>query len=253
MALIMLNSPEGGTMRLKNCFLAVALCMTISGCGSTDVAMKRQMETDSRLEQLVQGNAAVNARLAELTKEVKELQAQVKSNSTDLGELKPAVNKMRDTLESVPTKKGPEIASTVVPRIEVVNKEPSAADRDSKAQNAYMKAFGLFTANNYSGAVEAFDAFIKNYPDNEYAGNAVYWIGECHYTQHDYPKAVNAFNKVLTVYPKGNKVPDALLKIGYSYISMNEPAKAKAALQSLIDKYPNSQAAVKARERLNRN
>jgi tol-pal system protein YbgF len=227
--------------------------MTISGCGSTDVVMKRQMETDSRLEQLVQGNAAVNARLAELTKEVKELQAQVKSNSTDLGELKPAVNKMRDTLESVPPKKGAEIASTVVPRIEVVNKEPSSGDRDSKAQNAYMKAFGLFTANNYSGAVEAFGAFIKNYPDSEYAGNAAYWIGECHYTQHDYPKAVNAFNKVLTVYPKGNKVPDALLKIGYSYISMNEPGKAKAALQSLIDKYPNSQAAVKARERLNRN
>lgn len=240
-------------MRLKNCFLAVTLCMTISGCGSTDVAMKRQMETDSRLELLVQGNAAVNARLAELTKEVKELQTQVKSNSTDLGELKPAVNKMRDTLESVPPKKGPEIVSTAVPRIEVVNKEPSPGDRDSKAQNAYMKAFGLFSVNNYPGAVEAFGAFMKTYPDSEYAGNAVYWIGECHYTQHDYPQAITAFNKVLTVYPKGNKVPDALLKIGYSYISMNEPVKAKAALQSLIDKYPNSQAAVKARERLNRN
>ena len=48
-------------------------------------------------------------------------------------------------------------------------------------------------------------------------------------------------------------MPDSLLKIGYSDISMNEPGKAKAILLSLIDKYPNSQAAVKARERLNRN
>jgi tol-pal system protein YbgF len=240
-------------MRLKNCFLAIALCMTISGCGSTDVVMKKQMETESRLEQLAQGNVAVNARLAELNKEVKELQAQVKSNSTELGELKPAVSRMRDTLEAAPLKQGSEITPTVVPRIEVVNREPSAGDMDSRAQNAYMKAFGLFSANNYQGAVDAFGAFIKTYPDSEYAGNAVYWIGECHYTQHDYSKAITAFNKVLTVYPKGNKVPDALLKIGYSYISMNEPAKAKAALQSLIDKYPNSPAAVKARERLNRN
>jgi TolA-binding protein len=72
-------------------------------------------------------------------------------------------------------------------------------------------------------------------------------------TQRKYSEAITAFNRVITLYPKGSKIPDAMLKIGFSYISMNEPAKAKSALQALVDKYPNSPAAVKARERLNRN
>ncbi len=240
-------------MRLKNGFLAIALFMMVSGCSSTDMVMKKQMETDARLEKLVQGNVAINARLVELAKEMNDLQNQVKSNSADLGELKPAFSKTRDTVEALSAKKETDVNTTDVPRIEVVNKDTPPGDKGSRAQNAYIKAFGLFSANNYPAAIEAFGVFIKTYPDNEYAGNAAYWIGECHYTQHNYPKAITAFNKVLTGYPKGSKVPDAMLKIGYSRISMNEPVKARAMLQSLIDKYPNSQAAVKARERLNRN
>jgi tol-pal system protein YbgF len=240
-------------MRLNKCFWAVALCLTISGCGTTDVIMKKQMETDSRLEQLVQGNVAANARLEELTNEMKELRKQVQANSADLEELKPTFKEMKNSLESAPPKKDIDRISGAVSRIEVVNKDPSPGDKDSGAQNAYVKAFGLYSANNYPGAVEAFEAFIKAYPNNEYAGNAQYWIGECYYTQHNYPRALDAFNKLLATYPKGNKVPDAMLKIGYTYINMNEPAKTKSALQLLVDKYPNSQAAMKAKERLNRN
>ncbi len=237
-------------MRLNNSYWAVALCLIASGCTTTDVLTKKQMETDARLEQLVQGNQAVNARLAELSNEVKELRNQMKSNTADLEELKPAFKELRNGLEAAQPKKDPELAEGTVSHIEVVNKEPSPGDRESGAQNAYVKAFGLFSANNYSGAIDAFEAFIKKYPKSEYAGNAQYWIGECHYSQRNYPRGLDAFNKVLKSYPKGNKVPDAMLKIGYSYINMNDPAKAKSALQALVDRYPNSQAAVKARERL---
>src|ERR1035441_369515 len=86
MALIMINFSRGSTMRLNKFFWAVALCLTISGCSTTDVITKKQMETDSRLEQIVQGNAATNSRLAELTYEMNELRNQVKANSADLEE-----------------------------------------------------------------------------------------------------------------------------------------------------------------------
>ncbi len=240
-------------MRLHNCFWIVALALAVSGCSKTDVIMKKQMETDTRLEQLIQGNAAVNARLTELTNEVKALRSQVKTNSADLEELKPALRDVKYKLESAQQQNREEKTAAGVPHIEVVNKDSSSGDRENAEQAAYMKAFGLFSANNYQDAVTAFTAFIKSYPQSEYAGNAQYWIGECHYTQHDFPQAIIAFNRVISGYPDGNKVPDAMLKVGYSYISMNEPAKAKVALQSLIDKYPKSQAAIKARERMNRN
>jgi tol-pal system protein YbgF len=237
-------------MRLIYWLAAVALGLTISGCSDTDVIMKKQMEMEARLEQLVQGNSAVNARLAELTTELKEARDQVKANSTDLEELKPALKEIKDTLESAAPRKEQATAPVAVPRIEVVNRDAPPADKEVGAQNVYMKAFGLFSANNYPAAIEAFEAFIKANPDSEYAGNAQYWIGECYYTQHNFPQALEAFNKVLTKYPQGHKVPDAMLKVGFSLISMNEPVKARGALQALIDKFPKSQAAVKARERL---
>lgn len=239
-------------MRPNDVFFAVALCLTISGCANTDVIMKKQMEMDARLEQLIQGNTAANARLAELANEVVELRKQVKTDSAAIDELKPAVKEMKSSLETAQAKKDTEIPAEAVSRIEVVNKDPSPGDKDSGAQNAYVKAFGKFSSNDYPGAIEAFESFIKNYPRSEYAGNAQYWIGECHYSRRDFHRALDAFNKVLAKYPKGNKVTDAMLKVGYSYISMNEPAKAKSALQSLIDKYPNSQAAIRARDRLSR-
>ena len=240
-------------MRLYYWFPAVALGLAISGCSSSDVILKKQMEMDARLEQLVQGNAAVNAQLAELAGAVKEVRNQGNANSADLEELKPAFKGIKDSLESAAPINGREAASGTVPRIEVVNRDASPGDRDAGTQNAYMKAFGQFSSNDYPGAVEAFEAFIKSYPDSEYAGNAQYWIGECYYAQRSYSQALDAFNKVVTNYPKGKKVPDAMLKIGYSLLNMNEPAKAKSALQALLDKYPGSQAAVKARERLDRN
>ena len=237
-------------MLLKNGFLAVALVLTLSGCANNDAVMKKQMEINIRLEQMVQGNNAVNAQLAELTRELNDLQAQVKTNSSNLEEMKPAIGKLRNELDSISRKKSLEESSSTVERIEVVNKESSRVNKDKIMQDEYMKAFGLFSGDNYPGAVEAFGSFIKRYPDSEYAGNAQYWIGECHYSRQDFPKAIAAFNRVLNVYPKGKKVPDAMLKIGFSYISMNDQAKAQVALQNLIDKYPNSQAAIKAKERL---
>lgn len=238
-------------MRLQHGFWVGVVCLVTAGCGGNDVIVKKQMELEARLEQLVQGNAATNARLTELSGEVKEVQGQVKSNAAAIEELKPGYRELKTSLEAISSKPA-EAAPPATPKIEVVNREAPPADKDAAPQDAYMKAFGLFSANNYARAIEAFASFIKTYPDSEYAGNAQYWIGESYYTQRDYTQALEAFDRVIANYPKGKKVPDAMLKLGYTFISMNEPVKAKAALLTLIDKYPRSQAAAKARERLGR-
>jgi tol-pal system protein YbgF len=119
-------------------------------------------------------------------------------------------------------------------------------------QEAYMKAFGIFSANRHQEAISAFSEFIAAYPNSEYAANAQYWIGECHYSQKDYQKALDAFNIVLSKYPKGKKVPDAMLKVAFSQLSLSDQASARVTMQKLIDTYPRSPAAAKAKERLNR-
>ncbi|MFZ3207283.1 MAG: tol-pal system protein YbgF [Geobacteraceae bacterium] len=232
------------------CFVSFAA----SGCSNNDVIMKKQMELEARFEQLVQGNVSSNARLTEIDNELKALQAQTKATTTDVEQMKPAYQELKTSVELLAQKAPVETApAPPAPRIELVNKDAVPDGKDAGHQDAYMKAFGLFSSNNYPLAVDAFESFIKSYPGSEFAGNAQYWIGECHYTQHNYVKAIEAFNRVVKNYPNGNKVSDAMLKIGFSYISMNEMSKAKTELQSLIEKYPRSPAAAKARERLSRN
>lgn len=239
-------------MRLLYGLIIGVFCFLAVGCGNNDLIVKKQAEMEARLEQLAQANAATNAHLTDLTNDIRTLQIQFSATSADVESLKSSYKEFKSSLELIYQKLASPAPPAETPKIEVVNKEAAPSDKDSAPQDAYIKAFGLFSANNYSGAIEAFEAFVKSYPDSEYAGNAVYWVGECYYTQHDYSRALESFSKVVADYPKGNKVPDAMLKIGYSLISMNEPLKARAELQSLIGKYPKSPAAAKARERLGR-
>ena len=237
-------------MGLKIRLCAVIVCLAAAGCSNNEILIKKQMEMDARLEQLIQGNAGTNSRLAEIAGESKNLDTRVKAHSADLEELKTGYRELKGSLDSSPRAEGkatPPGSSKIV----VVNKGGSA-DHDSAEQDAYMKAFGLFSMNNYGGAIEAFQGFIREYPSSEYAVNAQYWIGESFYTQRDYTKALDAFAKVVDSYPNGKKVPDAMLKLGFSLISMNQQEKARAALEALVEKYPNTPAAAKARERLSR-
>ena len=203
-------------MGLKIRLCAVIVCLTAAGCSNNEILIKKQMEMDARLEQLIQGNGGTNSRLAEIAGELKNLDNRVKAHSTDLEELKTGYRELKSSLDSSPHAEGkatPSGSSKIV----VVNKG-GGADHDSAEQDAYMKAFGLFSMNNYGGAIEAFQGFIREYPSSEYAVNAQYWIGESFYTQRDYTKALDAFAKVVDSYPNGKKVPDAMLKLGFSLI-----------------------------------
>ncbi|HEY6838597.1 MAG TPA: tol-pal system protein YbgF [Geobacteraceae bacterium] len=239
-------------MRQSGCLGLGLFFLAIAGCGTNDVMLKKQMEMESRLEQLVQANATDSVRLGQLANDVKEMQARVNRLSSGMEELKQKDNDVASSLETLSQRLEGFSASRATAKIEVVNRENVPVDKDADQQQAYMKAFGLFSANNYDSAITEFEAYLKKYPKGEYAGNAQYWIGECFYTQHSYREALEAFNRVVTDYPKGSKVPDAMLKIGFTLISINEPEKGKDALQALIEKYPKSQAAAKARERLSR-
>ncbi len=233
-------------------FCAVMICVASAGCSNNDLVLKKQTEMEARLEQLVQANSGINVRLAELTNEVKGLQDQVKGDSAELGELKSSHRELKSALEETSQPLGKEPKSAP-PKIVVVNKGGVAGEGVSAEQDAYLKAFGLFSVNDYKGAIDSFQSFIKAYPGSEYAGNAQYWIGECYYTQREFTHAIEAFTKVVEAYPNGKKVPDAMLKVGYSHISMNQRDEARGALEALVEKFPKSPAAVKARERLSRN
>jgi tol-pal system protein YbgF len=132
-----------------------------------------------------------------------------------------------------------------LPPVKVASKEDQA--REVKAYDA---ASNLFRRNDFSSAVDAFRAFLKDYPQSQLASNANYWIGISYANMREYPKALAAQGELLSKYPQSAKAPDALLAIAAIQAEQGENGSARNTLEDIIARYPASEAAGKARTRL---
>ena len=136
----------------------------------------------------------------------------------------------------------------------VANVAPPAsgamAQDASSEQRAYDAALDLFKAGNYSAAIAGFNAVVKANPKGLLAPSAYYWIGNAQFAQRDYRNAIATQRQLVSQFPGNPKVPDALLNIATSQFEMNDAAASRRTLEDLIAKYPQSDAAVKAKQRL---
>jgi len=133
---------------------------------------------------------------------------------------------------------------------------PAAAPRvptkeeQVREMKAYDAASNLFRRNDFRSSIEAFRAFVKDYPDSQLAANAGYWIGISYANLRDYRNALAAQQDILTRYPQSSKAPDAMLAIAAIQAEQGDSGSARNTLEDIIARYPGSEAAGKARTRL---
>ncbi|BCS55656.1 tol-pal system protein YbgF [Geobacter sp. SVR] len=227
----------------------VVICLTLAGCAADELVIKRQAEAEAKLEYLIQADKKSGQRLNELSGQILSLEDQLKGSSEQIRQLQSTILEVRGGQDELKARVVL-LAQQAAPKVAVVNQATAHKTKDNGPPGEYVKAFGLYSTNHFTAAIEAFEAFLKNSPDSEYAANASYWIGECYYSMSELTKAAAAFQKTVDAYPKSSKAPDALLKLGYTLTTLKEGDKATAALESLIKGYPGSPAADKARQRL---
>lgn len=116
----------------------------------------------------------------------------------------------------------------------------------------YDAAFDLIKIKDFDKASQAFGAFLRKYPNSQYAGNAQYWLGEVNLAKGDLQGAGQAFARVSQAYPQHAKVPDSLFKLADVEMRLGNADKAKGILQQVIAKYPGSSAAQLAQRDLQR-
>lgn len=228
-------------------------CLALTGCAANDLMLKRQTETESKVELLIQSGKNDSLRMNELANQVQVQDDRTKAAAAQIKQLHDTIRELRTSQDELKARVILLVQQTPPPKIEVVHQDSTSKTRDTGPPADYVKAFGLYSSNNFVEAIAAFEAFMKNNPQSEFAANALYWIGECHYTLSDLPKAKEAFFRVAGTYPNSPKAPDALLKVGYTLSAMKDKDKANAIFESLIKSYPSSPAAAKARERLTAN
>lgn len=115
---------------------------------------------------------------------------------------------------------------------------------------AYDEAFAALRDGRYADSARRFAAFLEQYPDGEFADNALYWLGESYYVTQNYRIALDTFRDLLARFPNSGKAPDALLKVGYCHYELREWAEAEAALADVVRLYPDTTVSRLAQGRL---
>lgn len=105
-------------------------------------------------------------------------------------------------------------------------------------QEVYNTAYSDYLKGNFQLAIEGFTLYIDQFPESPLADNALYWIGECHFSQKEFDKAIDQFNTLILIYPRGDKIPAAYLKKGISLIELGKKEEALVVFKLLISKYP---------------
>lgn len=130
------------------------------------------------------------------------------------------------------------------PSVQALPSTSAVAVDDTKA---YTDAFALVRERRFEEALNAFEAFIAQFPTSERLANAYYWVGEVQLAQQRFEPAKVAFNKVVSDFADHSKRSDALYKLGVVQDRLNDSTGRSATFEQLLNEYPQSSAAGLAR------
>ncbi|MEE8537475.1 MAG: tetratricopeptide repeat protein [Acidobacteriota bacterium] len=125
-----------------------------------------------------------------------------------------------------------------------------AVSSDSSPNQVFSGAYADFSKGNYQLALWGFQDFLRKFPSDPRASDALYWIAECHLSQNEYAKAVAEFDRLIQQYTTRLKVAASYLKKGLALLEASQVAQAVVQLQHVVQNYPHSDEAHIARQRL---
>jgi tol-pal system protein YbgF len=260
------RSEKGGCpMKARHVVVAVFpfILFLLIGCATTREVAYLQGEVDDlqRKVEILRGRVTsemqqnwvdLETTVAELQQEIKILRANIEEDRQLLNKIADDVAVLQKDYETKisPSDTQPRGVAAIPPPNTPASSPTPEEEPKVDMEGAYQKAYGTFKNGDYPGAVQLFEAFLRTYPQSEYADNARYWIGESYYQQGDYERAILEYEKVLTQYPKGDKVPHALLKQGFAFLNLGDRVDAKLLFQKVIKEYPQSPQAEIAAKKL---
>ena len=122
--------------------------------------------------------------------------------------------------------------------------------KNSQEYQLLELAHGLAKEAKYKDAFNAYDKFLKDYPNSAYAPDAMYGLGYAQFALKNYKSAMATQQKLLDAHPDSPRAADALFNIANSQFQLGMVPAAKKTLRDLLAKYPNSEVIPAAQKRL---
>lgn len=220
-----------------------------------------------KLQKTVQDmQANTGSTISSMTQQSQGISDNVQDLQARFAKLSQQLNDVQSTLQSIDAKVSNNGApagaapGATIPGGTAPSGSPSATSSNSPAGPAgmapisadtlYQNALRDYTSGNYALSRQEFSDYIKNFPKNDLASNAQFYLGEIAYTQGDYKAAIAAYETVLQNYPQSFKLGASLLKKGMAELELGRRTSATRDLRDVIRRFPGSDEAHRAEAKL---
>lgn len=112
------------------------------------------------------------------------------------------------------------------------DRDSSDEERRSETQK-YRDAYQLLRDREIEEAISAFEDYLDEYPDGNFAGNSHYWLGEIYLLNEDLDQAQTWFERLLDDFPDDRKRSDAQYKLGRVYHQQGNDQQARELLEDV--------------------
>jgi tol-pal system protein YbgF len=119
-----------------------------------------------------------------------------------------------------------------------------------EADALYNAAVDQLDRNQIGTARQAFTDFLSQYPNDELAPRAHYYLAEIHLQENRQREAIREFLVIRERFPEDDKVADALYRVGLVHAELGERNEARRYLETVVNTYPDNPVTPLARQAL---
>lgn len=213
--------------------------------GKDDVKAISQKMADANA-QVLKSNADIQLELQQLRDQIESLQANLEATNQRLEVLSNELAASRERLSAPAGATDPAAA----PLAAGATGTAATAPRASEPAQLYGAAYEDYLRGNFDLAIQGFTEYTRRYPGTDLADNALYWVGECHYSKRQFKEAIASFTDLLNTYKTSDKAAAALLKKGLAFLELQDRSQAVINLQYVLYEHPGSKEAELARAKL---
>ena len=202
-----------------------------------DTAQLRRalLDLQNQIEMLKTELARANGQREQFTRELSDLQRELKDQAQRQQALAKGVEERVSQLEPI--------------KLSVDGQEIMVEPAERRAYDAALEQF---RTGDFTAAQSGFLGLISRYPRSGYLPSALFWLGNAQYATRDYKEAIINFRIMLKAAPAHLRAPEALLSIANCQVELKDVASARKTLDELAKTYPLSEAAKAGKERLAR-
>lgn len=124
---------------------------------------------------------------------------------------------------------------------------PATPPPGMSAKAVYEAALRDRSGGNLDLAIQGFQEYLRYYGNTELAPNAQFYLGQIHYDKNEFSPALQAFDAVLEKYPENPRTADATYMKGMALLKSGQRNEAAREFLNVINNYPDSEVSAKAR------